>query len=54
MLNALAVQMVLRPVDARHAAGRATGSAKAAATGSVATKRRQSAGHGRSDGDEPW
>jgi HTH-type transcriptional regulator/antitoxin HipB len=53
VLNALAVQMVLRPVDARQAAGSATGSRKAAASGSVAAKRRQSPGPGRG-GDEPW
>ena len=46
ILNALGVQMVLRPTGAGGAAAKAPGASRAAATGAVAGKRRSS--------DEPW
>lgn len=46
ILNALGVQMVLRPTRAEAAGGDVPGAARAAATGAAARKRRPS--------DEPW
>jgi HTH-type transcriptional regulator / antitoxin HipB len=46
ILNALGVQMVLRPTGTGNAASTAPGASRAAATGAVAGKRKSS--------DEPW
>ena len=50
VLNALGVQMVLRPTGARQAIGSTAVASKATAAGSVAAKRRQSP----NPSDEPW
>ncbi len=46
VLNALGVQMVLRPTGTRQAAGRATADSKPPVARAMATKRRPS--------DDPW
>ena len=50
VLNALGVQMVLRPTGARQAAGSTAAPSRSTAAGSVAAKRRQTA----TPGDDPW